>query len=212
MHYRSLRLAAAAGFLVVGTCASTANQAEAGPARPAPSLPAPNGPVLHVTTEPELQTAMQQLESNTTIVLAPGTYRLTRSLYVNGTDSHVGIRGATDDPDDLVIVGAGMSNASYGSVPYGIWTGGNVQDITIANLTIRDVYFSPHHLQRGHRTSAGPQRPSRGRRRAVREGQSGWSWRRRRCWRASTSTRRPAGESATTRFATCRRLPANAAA
>ena len=92
MHYRSLRLAAAAGFLVVGTCASTANQAEAGPARPAPSLPAPNGPVLHVTTEPELQTAMQQLESNTTIVLAPGTYRLTRSLYVNGTDSHVGIR------------------------------------------------------------------------------------------------------------------------
>jgi hypothetical protein len=34
-----------------------------------------------------------------------------------------------------------MANATYGNVPYGIWTGGNVEGLTIANLTIRDIYY-----------------------------------------------------------------------
>jgi hypothetical protein len=76
-----------------------------------------------------------------TIVIAPGTYMLSSSLYLNGL-SDVTIRGGTNSRDDVVLVGPGMTNASYGDVPYGIWTG-NVQGVTIANLTIRDVYYHP---------------------------------------------------------------------
>jgi hypothetical protein len=29
------------------------------------------------------------------------------------------------------------------SISFGIWVGGNVTDVTIANLTIRDIYYHP---------------------------------------------------------------------
>jgi hypothetical protein len=83
------------------------------------------------------------MSSNKTIVIAPGTYTLTSTLYINGTYLNVALRGATNNADDVVLVGAGMENANYGAVPYGIWVGGNVQGITIANLTIRDLYYHP---------------------------------------------------------------------
>jgi hypothetical protein len=86
------------------------------------------------------------MSSNKTIVIAPGTYRLTGPLYINGSFTNVGIRGATNNPDDVVLQGGGMSDAS---VPYGIWAGGNVQGITIANLTIRDIHFHPIMLNAG---------------------------------------------------------------
>jgi hypothetical protein len=56
---------------------------------------------------------------------------------VNGAFTNIGIRGATGNSDEVVLVGAGMNNSA---VPYGIWVGGDVRGITIANLTIRDVY------------------------------------------------------------------------
>ena len=37
-------------------------------------------------------------------------------------------------------------------MPFGIWTGGNVTSITIANLTIRDVYSHPIILNAGTQT------------------------------------------------------------
>jgi hypothetical protein len=92
---------------------------------------------------------VNNLVSGTTIVIAPGTYNLTNTLYINGTFSNVGIRGATNDPDDVVLVGKGMANASYGNVPFGIWLGGNVTGALIANLTVRDVYYSPIQLNPG---------------------------------------------------------------
>ena len=47
------------------------------------------------------------MASNTTILIAPGTYPLTRTLYVNGPFTNVTIRGATDNRDDVVLVGRG---------------------------------------------------------------------------------------------------------
>ena len=117
-----------------------ATPALAAPARPAPALAPPSGTIVHVSTERQLRTAVSAMSSNRTIVLAPGTYTLTDALYLNGTFTNVGIRGATNNSDDVVLVGAGMKNAA---VPYGIWVGGNVQGVTIANLTIRDVYDHP---------------------------------------------------------------------
>jgi hypothetical protein len=116
---------------------------EGAPARPAPPLPPPSGTVVTVSTEPQLQAAVAALTSNTTILIAPGTYTLTSTLYVNGTFANVALRGSSGNADDVVLVGRGMTNASYGNVPYGIWTGGDVQGLTIANLTIRDLYYHP---------------------------------------------------------------------
>src|SRR5919109_416302 len=107
-----------------------------------PPLVAPTGTIVNVATESELQGAVSALRSNTTIVLAAGTYRLTKPLYVNGALTDIVIRGATKKPNDVVLLGPGM-NPTVPDVPYGIWTGGGVQRITIANLTIRDVYNHP---------------------------------------------------------------------
>src|SRR3954467_13326381 len=68
-------------------------------ATPAPSLPAPTGSVVNVSTEAQLQAGVSRVASNTTIVLAPGTYKLTSTLYINGAFSNVGIRGGTDNRD-----------------------------------------------------------------------------------------------------------------
>jgi hypothetical protein len=107
-----------------------------------PPLPVPVGTTVNVSTEPELQLAVQQLTSNTTIVLEPGTYQLTRTLNISGALTNVGIRGATSSRDDVVLRGAGIDNPDFGSVPHGMSIGSGVQHVTVANLTIRDVY---HH-------------------------------------------------------------------
>src|SRR5262249_16772331 len=109
----------------------------------APPLPAPTGPVVNVSTEPQLQAAVRNIVSNQTIVIAPGTHRLPGTLYVKKAVTSIGIRGATNNRDDVVLQGPGMTTANYGNSPYGIWTGGGVQGILIANLTIRDFYFHP---------------------------------------------------------------------
>jgi hypothetical protein len=103
----------------------------------APALPDPRGIVVRVSSEPQLQAAVRAIASNTTIIVAPGVYRLTRSLTFSGPLANVGIRGATRNRDDVVLVGPGMR--SERDIRFGIWTGGGVTDITIANLTIRDV-------------------------------------------------------------------------
>ena len=42
-----------------------------------------------------------------------------------------------------------MNASSDGGVPFGIWVGGNVRGVTIASLTIRDVYYHPIMLNAG---------------------------------------------------------------
>ena len=110
--------------------------ADAAPARPAPPLGRPVGAVVRVSTEAELQAAVAALKSNTTILVTPGIYRLTKTLYVKGSLQNIALRGATNNADDVLVMGQGMTAAA---VPYGIWTGGSVRGITIANMTIRDV-------------------------------------------------------------------------
>ena len=110
---------------------------------PVPPLPSPTGVVVQVSTEAQLQSAVSAMSSGRTIVIAPGVYNLTNSLYINGSFSDVSIRGATNNASDVVLVGKGMSNESYGNVPHGIWTGNGVTRVTIANLTVRDVYYHP---------------------------------------------------------------------
>jgi hypothetical protein len=109
----------------------------------APPLPAPTGTIVTVANDAQLQSAVGSVASGTTIMIAPGTYQLSSTLYFNRAVSDVVIRGASNNRNDVVLVGQGMANANYGGVPFGIWTGAGVLRLTIANLTIRDVYLHP---------------------------------------------------------------------
>jgi hypothetical protein len=102
----------------------------------APPLPITGTRIVNVSTEPQLQTAMGNLQSGDTILLTNGTYNLTSSLYVNGRNN-VTIRGISGSTN-VVLVGKGMNNTNYGNVPFGIWSNGT--NTTIAHLTIRDTW------------------------------------------------------------------------
>ena len=112
----------------------------------APPLSAPTGNVVTVSTEPDLQRAVANVTAGQTIVIQPGTYNLATgggTLYIHKLVDNVTIRGATDNCDDVILVGAGM--ATQGNTPYGIWVGGP-NNLLIANLQIRGVYYSPIQL------------------------------------------------------------------
>lgn len=126
-------------LLLVVLCACTI---EAKDWTPAPALPNPGGTtVVNVSNVTQLLTAVGNIQSNQLIVLAPGTYNLTNSCWFNpgSTITNIGIRGSTGDPDDVQLVGAGMTN---NSIQHGIWVG-KVDGMLIADLTIKEVYYHP---------------------------------------------------------------------
>jgi hypothetical protein len=119
----------------------------------APVLPPPDPGVftiVPVDTAQELADACWGLASNTAIVIAPGTYDLAAVDFPNGVDgrltvgrfgappiSNIQIRGATGDPEDVVILGAGMLDPI---VPFGfqLFT---ATDVLIADLSVGEVYY-----------------------------------------------------------------------
>jgi len=92
-----------------------------------------------------LQAAVANLSNNTTVLIKPGNYLLTKTLYI--TKPGTIIRSQTGRCDDVTLIGPGMENANYGEVASGIWI--NANNVTVANLTIRDVYFHPIELNSG---------------------------------------------------------------
>src|SRR5437868_13803271 len=88
----------------------------------APSLPITGTRIVNVSTEPQLQAAMNNLQHGDTVLLADGTYTLTSSLYVNGRNN-VTIRG-TAGSTNVILGGRGMDNSSYGGVPLGVGSHG----------------------------------------------------------------------------------------
>jgi hypothetical protein len=99
-----------------------------------------------VSSEPQLQQAIRSLRSNTTIVLSPGTYKLTRTLSLERVDN-IALRGATNNADDVVLQGEGMKTPTR-DVLFGIATS-DVHGLLIANMTIRDFYDHPIILNAG---------------------------------------------------------------
>ena len=138
--------------MFLGACAASAPVASRLPVQ-APPLPPPDSgeyTIVHVDTAQALANACWNLTNNRAIVIAPGVYDLSSVSFPNGVDGrltvgrfgatpigNVQIRGATDDPTDVVLHGAGMLNPV---VPYGfhLFT---AHDVTIANLSIGEVYY-----------------------------------------------------------------------
>jgi hypothetical protein len=112
--------------------------------------------VIEVNTAQELADACWNLQSNQAIVIAPGTYDLASVTFPNGVDgrltvgrfgaapiSNVQIRGATGDPADVVLLGAGMLDPI---VPFGIQIF-TATDVLIADLSVGNVYYHVVALQ-----------------------------------------------------------------
>ena len=93
-----------------------------------------SGSEIRVATETALQEAVANLQSGETILIEPGTYNLTRTLYIPQQLENIAIRGSTGNRDAVVLVGQGMNNQSS-NTPFGIWAD-NVIGIEIADLTI----------------------------------------------------------------------------
>jgi hypothetical protein len=111
--------------------------------QPIPALPAPTGTIVNIASGDVngLLNACHNLQSNTTIVIAAGTYNLGGSwLEINGGISNVAIRGATGVASDVVIDGGGMVQANNVSA-YNIEVD-NAQNVTIADISIGNVYFT----------------------------------------------------------------------
>src|SRR5205809_4372448 len=77
----------------------------------APSLPITGVRIVNVSTEPQLQTALGNLQNGDTLLLADGTYSLTTSLYINGRHN-VTIRGKAGSTN-VVLAGKGMDNPNH---------------------------------------------------------------------------------------------------
>ncbi len=129
-------------FTTIAQPVSTGDPTTLAPSLGAPPSPGPN--VIWVSTQTALQSAFSSLKSGQTIVIQPGTYNLSNTLYigVNSNITNVTIRGSTDNFNDVTLLGKGMDNSSYGNVPMGISIY-NAQNVTIADLSIGNVYFDP---------------------------------------------------------------------
>ncbi len=134
----------------VAPAAATAIQYQA--ASQCPALPPPLGRVVHVATAAQLQDAVRHVASNTTILLADGTYDLAATLVFRGV-RRVTLRGASGRRDAVVLRGRGMSNPAHGAVPHLVAIY-DADDLTVADLTLRDAYY---HLIQIHGED-GPQR------------------------------------------------------
>ncbi|MBD8527624.1 right-handed parallel beta-helix repeat-containing protein [Pseudomarimonas arenosa] len=131
------------------------------PPQAAPPFPPPDPMVyqiIDVDTAQELADAAWNLQSNQAIVIAPGSYDLAAVSFPNGVDgritvgrfgapviSNIQIRGATDNPADVVLRGAGMLNPI---VPYGVQIF-TARDVLLANFSVGEVYYHAIGVQGG---------------------------------------------------------------
>lgn len=124
--------------LAVAVCCATFSQAAfaLAPCRAKSELPAVSGTVVNVDTVGALESAVSNLQDGTTILLKPGVYNLSNTLYIR--KKNVVLRGDGASCEEVVLAGKGMDNANYGNVPHGVWS--DAVGLTITNLTIKDVY------------------------------------------------------------------------
>jgi hypothetical protein len=94
-----------------------------------------DGPTVTVATVAELERAVASVKPRDTILLADGTYALRRTIDI-ATD-RVTLRGKSGDRTKVVLQGRGMTSAD----PIGVAISVSAPNVTIADLTVRDVRF-----------------------------------------------------------------------
>ncbi len=144
------RGATLAAVLILSAVAGTASARLPADAPPLPPPDPAHYDIVTVATAQELADACWNLQSDQAIVIAAGTYDLASVSFPNGADgrltigrfgaapiSNVQVRGATGDPEDVVLLGAGMLDPV---VPFGIQIF-TATDVLIADLSVGEVYY-----------------------------------------------------------------------
>jgi len=103
--------------------------------------------VYNCTTAFQFRAALNTQTANRIIVLANGTYAMGNYEYLTLTADGLTIRGATDDPNGVVIVGKGMDNCV--DVEEEIFRFEGANNVTIANLTISECRCNAVKFQSG---------------------------------------------------------------
>src|SRR4051812_34745348 len=105
--------------------------------REAPLLPMPQGGRrVHVRTADELAAAVGGASDGDVILLADGVYRVGRPLGLDHVKD-VSIRGASDDPDKVVLRGRGFDVVNRGDDILRI---AGCEGVTVAHLTFADCH------------------------------------------------------------------------
>ena len=103
-----------------------------------PALPAPSGPVVNVSTVPELVSAVDNAAAGTTIRLADGTYSFNGERLWIATPN-LTIRSASGNREAVVL--NGNYNESTGEIISIVASG-----VTIADLTLREAWYHAIHV------------------------------------------------------------------
>jgi len=98
------------------------------------TLPERDGAELHVGNAGELQQALLKANSQDTILLADGVYRLESSLWIENKDN-LTIRGTSGNPEKVILMGGGWE----GGRPKDVVVIRGSGDIAIAYLTITEA-------------------------------------------------------------------------
>ncbi|MBN1675781.1 MAG: hypothetical protein JXR37_32355 [Kiritimatiellae bacterium] len=98
------------------------------------------GAVWNVSTVAELNHAVANYSAGDEIVMASGTYPLSRALWLHRPG--VTVRGGTGNREDVVLVGGGMNARG---VDEGISVGAD--DIAVRDLTLAEFYFNGIHTR-----------------------------------------------------------------
>jgi hypothetical protein len=93
--------------------------------------------VVRVSTARSLEDVVARATRGETILVADGTYQLSRTLEISAPD--VTVRGASGDRAKVIVKGQGMTQDP------GVGIGINAPGVTVADLTIRD--FRNHGIQ-----------------------------------------------------------------
>ena len=103
--------------------------------------------IVNVSTSIDLQNAVRNALAGDEIVAAAGTYYPTLFLSTPSAANGVIVRGATGNPADVIIQGAGMNV----SPPNGNTEGFAVysDDLVIKDLTVQEYFNHAIHLQPG---------------------------------------------------------------
>ena len=98
----------------------------------APPLPPPTGKVVEVKNVEELLAACAAPAEGSTILIADGTYQLTRGLWLTGLKG-VTLRGKSGERTRAVLDGTKVAKGEI------LTLGSNCADVTIADLTVQNA-------------------------------------------------------------------------
>jgi hypothetical protein len=127
-----------AGVVVAACVLLSQGVSAAFPTRPSWMPEAPPllvaGHIVEVATVEELDAAVRGAADGDTIMVADGTYQLSRVLHLRGK-SNVTIRGASGDPAKVVIRGSGWDEADEG---FDLLVIQGCSDVTVAHVSFTE--------------------------------------------------------------------------